>query len=246
MAKTSNTITVIIDMRVMTLSAACLPFPLLRQSILFRMEPKILLQSVFPSARSCYTPHREQLQEKRKCAIPNLNGSDIAYRGCAIQERTDRSQMTPAHRKEKSMVNRSDNEKMQQPESLTPEELRQFLLAELEVGKQVIEALNDEQLEEVVGGVRNYTAEEHLIAMRYDGSPLSIESILRLHNASTVRTPSPATPHSEVETDHTLLPGGRPSYIIAMNVPPLMRSLSAGSGNKLGQPPLERSSSAHF
>lgn len=154
--------------------------------------------------------------------------------------------MTPARRKEKSMVNRSDNEKMQQPESLTPEELRQFLLAELEAGKQVIEALNDEQLEEVVGGVRNYTAEELSIAMRYDGSPQSIESILRLHNASTVRTPSPVTPHSEVETDHTLLPGGRPSYIIAMNVPPLKRSLSAGSGNKLGQPPLERSSSAGF
>jgi hypothetical protein len=143
------------------------------------------------------------------------------------------------------MVNQSDNEKMQQPESLTPEELRQFLLAELEASKQTIEALNDEQLEEVVGG--GFTAEEMAIAMRYDGSPLSIGSILRLHNASTAKTPSPATPHSLVETDlNPPLLGGRPSYIIEGNVPQLKRSLSAGSNNKLRQPTLGRSFSAHF
>ncbi len=140
------------------------------------------------------------------------------------------------------MLNRSDNEKMQQPESLTPEELRQFLLAELEASKQTIEALNDEQLEEVVGG--GFTAEEMAIAMRYEGSPLSIGSILRLHNASTVRTPSPATPHSLIETDLTPpLLGGRPPHIIEGNVPRLKRSISAGSENK---PKLGRSSSAHF
>jgi hypothetical protein len=52
------------------------------------------------------------------------------------------------------MLNQPKNEKLQQPEPSTPEGLRQFLLAELEASKQTIEALNDKQLEEVVGGVR--------------------------------------------------------------------------------------------
>lgn len=52
----------------------------------------------------------------------------------------------------KTLLNQSENEKKQQPETLTPQELRRSLLAKVEAGKQMIEALDDEQLEEVVGG----------------------------------------------------------------------------------------------
>ena len=37
-------------------------------------------------------------------------------------------------------------------EALTPQELREALLSEIEVSQQAISELNDEQLEEIVGG----------------------------------------------------------------------------------------------
>jgi hypothetical protein len=40
----------------------------------------------------------------------------------------------------------------QQSETVTPEEVRQFLLAEIEANKQAIAELSDEQIEEVAGG----------------------------------------------------------------------------------------------
>jgi hypothetical protein len=51
------------------------------------------------------------------------------------------------------MSNQSENEN-QQSETVTPEEVRQYLLAEIEAGKQAITELSDEQLEEVAGGGR--------------------------------------------------------------------------------------------
>jgi hypothetical protein len=47
------------------------------------------------------------------------------------------------------MSNQPENENQQY---VTPEEVRQFLLTELDASKQVIEELSDEQLEEVAGG----------------------------------------------------------------------------------------------
>ena len=41
----------------------------------------------------------------------------------------------------------------QQPETVTPEELRQSILAELETSKQEIVDLSDEQLMEIAGGI---------------------------------------------------------------------------------------------
>ena len=52
------------------------------------------------------------------------------------------------------MSNQPENEH-QQYETVTPEEVRQSLLAELEAGKQAIDELSDEQLEEVAGGSLN-------------------------------------------------------------------------------------------
>ncbi len=40
----------------------------------------------------------------------------------------------------------------QQPQTATPEEVRQILLAELEASKQAIQELNEEQLGEIAGG----------------------------------------------------------------------------------------------
>src|SRR5690349_6219173 len=52
-----------------------------------------------------------------------------------------------AKRKEKIMT--TENENQQTP---TPEEVRQYILAELEASKQTIAELSDEELEEVAGG----------------------------------------------------------------------------------------------
>ena len=49
------------------------------------------------------------------------------------------------------MSNQPEHEN-QQPKSVTPEEVRQSILAELEASKQAITELSDEQLEEVAGG----------------------------------------------------------------------------------------------
>ncbi len=46
------------------------------------------------------------------------------------------------------MSNQSENEMQQSP---TPEEVRQYVLAELEVTRQVIEDLSDEELDEITG-----------------------------------------------------------------------------------------------
>jgi hypothetical protein len=49
------------------------------------------------------------------------------------------------------MSNQPENE-MQQSETITPQELREALLSELEASKQAIAELSDEQLEEIAGG----------------------------------------------------------------------------------------------
>src|SRR5689334_17575806 len=49
------------------------------------------------------------------------------------------------------MSNQPENEN-QQAETITTEELREFLLTEIEASKQAIAELSDEQLEEVAGG----------------------------------------------------------------------------------------------
>src|SRR5690242_9134084 len=49
------------------------------------------------------------------------------------------------------MSNQSENE-MQQSETMTPDEVRQYLQAELEAGAQEISELSDEELEQVAGG----------------------------------------------------------------------------------------------
>jgi hypothetical protein len=52
------------------------------------------------------------------------------------------------------MQNRKEQSMSNQPENgvLTPQELRQTLLDELETSQQAITALSDEQLEEIAGG----------------------------------------------------------------------------------------------
>jgi hypothetical protein len=52
------------------------------------------------------------------------------------------------------MQNRKEQSMSNQPENgvLTPRELRQTLLNELEISQQAITALSDEQLEEIAGG----------------------------------------------------------------------------------------------
>ena|SRR5690349_8227592 len=62
------------------------------------------------------------------------------------------------------MTNQPENENQQTP---TPEEVRQYILAELEASKQTIAELSDEQLEEVAGGagwgpIRNAIGKGHL------------------------------------------------------------------------------------
>jgi hypothetical protein len=56
---------------------------------------------------------------------------------------------TNTHRKEKTMSNQPENEKLQ---TMTPEEIRQHLLAEVEVTQQAITELRDEDLEAIAGG----------------------------------------------------------------------------------------------
>jgi hypothetical protein len=69
-------------------------------------------------------------------------------------------------RKERTMFNQPENENQQ---SVTPEEVRQSLLAELDASKQAIEELSDEQLEEVDGGVGSLY--QHFRFIRKTGEP---------------------------------------------------------------------------
>jgi hypothetical protein len=52
------------------------------------------------------------------------------------------------------MSNQPENE---QTEIVTSEEVRQYVLAEIDATKQVIAELSDEELEEVAGGVLGYS-----------------------------------------------------------------------------------------
>ncbi len=49
------------------------------------------------------------------------------------------------------MSNQPENEN-QQTETITAEEMREYMLAEIEASKQAVAELSDEQLEEIVGG----------------------------------------------------------------------------------------------
>ena len=48
------------------------------------------------------------------------------------------------------MSNQAENENQQ---TVTPEEVRQYMLAELDASKETIAELSDEELEEVAGGI---------------------------------------------------------------------------------------------
>jgi hypothetical protein len=58
-------------------------------------------------------------------------------------------------RKKVTMSNQPENEN-QQSQTVTPQELREFLLAELEASKQAIAELSDEQMEIITGGALHH------------------------------------------------------------------------------------------
>ena len=72
------------------------------------------------------------------------------------------------------MSNQPENTN-QQPETVTPEEVRQSLLAELQASKQVIAELSDEQLETIAGAGSRWDGVKALYQISRKGgdSPLS-------------------------------------------------------------------------
>jgi hypothetical protein len=83
-------------------------------------------------------------------------GAECAWLDTAIQrthEPMNRQEPETSclHRKEKSMSNQPENE------TLTPQEVRQTLLSEIEASQQAIAELSDEQLEEIAGGIGGAT-----------------------------------------------------------------------------------------
>jgi hypothetical protein len=95
------------------------------------------------------------------------------------------------------MLNQSKNKRQQQPKSLTPEALHHFQLTELEAGKPTIEALNDEQLEEVVGGaipspgttLANIEQASNTMVHMRSGSPRSYPALVAGESPTLVSIP---------------------------------------------------------
>ena len=96
------------------------------------------------------------------------------------------------------MSNQPEHEN-QQPEMVSTEEVREYLLTELEASKQAIAELNDEQLEQIAGGVLPHPAKQVaavagltvatggvLTAMGY--------GIYRLAKANHKHEPQPSSP----------------------------------------------------
>jgi hypothetical protein len=63
-------------------------------------------------------------------------------------------------------------------EALTPQELRETLLSEIEASQQAISNLNDEQLEEIVGGINGATRAniKYLFKQTYAGNMNHVSS----------------------------------------------------------------------
>ena len=75
----------------------------------------------------------------------------------------------------------------QQPETLTSEELRQYILAELEAGKQEIAELSDDQLVEIAGaGKYQYQDPTHGLGTSIVAFCASCGAIAGTHIAQTV------------------------------------------------------------
>ena len=80
----------------------------------------------------------------------------------------------------------------QQSEPLTPQELRQFILVELEAKQQVIGQLSDEQLVEIVGGTIGKVYTPPTITWTPKQRAQEIAPVLEPHHVSPA--PSTASP----------------------------------------------------
>jgi hypothetical protein len=88
------------------------------------------------------------------------------------------------------MSNQPENEN-QQSQTVTPQELREFLLAELEASKQAIAELSDEQMEIIAGGAR------HPEEAQVQGIIHDEWNALNFH-PSPQQTPTPSPQHAPV------------------------------------------------
>jgi hypothetical protein len=84
----------------------------------------------------------------------------------------------------------------QQPETVTPQVLRQFILAELEAKQQVIGQLSDEQLVEIVGGTIGKVYTPPTINWTPKQHTQEIAPVLEPHHVSpapSTASPAPST-----------------------------------------------------
>jgi hypothetical protein len=99
---------------------------------------------------------------------------------------------TQNERKKVTMSNQPENEN-QQSQTVTPQELREFLLAELEASKQAIAELSDEQMEIITGGaLHNEEAYEQGIIHDFHNTVSFTPS------PSPQHTPTPSPQHAPV------------------------------------------------
>ena len=141
--------------------------------------------------------------------LPEMPGSVcLAYR---LTHRPKWNPMGPHKmkgRKKVTMSNQPENEN-QQIQTVTPQELREFLLAELEATKQAIAELSDEQMEIITGGALHHEeAYEQNIIQDFHNSLSFTPPPSPQHAPVFVRSapPSPTNPIVDVNRRGANLP----------------------------------------
>ena len=135
------------------------------------------------------------------------------------------------HRKEKILMNQSENER--QLKTMLPGELRQFLLAEIETGKQTIEALSDNQLEEIVGGMNHMPLNDFFDLLAGGGENSGENSGHTSRTSTPLSGPTPSSPDSPIAH-----PANSQARLFERPLQAIERNLR--------QPTLKRSFSARF
>ena len=99
--------------------------------------------------------------------------------------------VVPAFTERKQRMSNQSEHENPQSETVTPQELRQLLQAEVEARQQIIAQLSDEELTEIVGGV---------IGRVYEPPKITWQPKTSVAESAPVHNPQPATPAPSTAT----------------------------------------------
>lgn len=133
------------------------------------------------------------------------------------------------------MSNQPENE-MPQPNTMTPQELREALLAELEAGKQIIAELSDEQMEAITGGALPDAVAEVHGAILHDANAIHLPQAHQPSFHPDGRSPSapPSPTGSRVVQRLAVLPVGLRRTRSALPVPDVADYRARRDARRLG------------